>query len=45
MSLTLADDTTTLTLNPDLYWSDENSWHPVQQTVERRTTVEQRVVA
>lgn len=39
MSLTLVDATpTTLTLNPDLYWSDENSWHPVQQSVERTIT-------
>ena len=38
MSLTLADGTTTLTLNPDLYWSDENTWHPVQQAVERTIT-------
>ena len=38
MSLTLANSGTTLTLNPDLYWSDENSWHPVQQTVERTIT-------
>ena len=33
MSLTLADGTTTLTLNPDLYWSDENNWSPVLQGV------------
>ena len=38
MSLTLADSGTTLTLNPDLYWSDENAWHPVQQAVERTIT-------
>ena len=38
MSLTLADGTTTLTLNPDLYWSNENTWHPVQQAVERTIT-------
>ena len=38
MSLTLVDGTTTLTLNPDLYWSDENTWHPVQQAVERTIT-------
>ena len=33
MSLTLADSGTTLTLNPDLYWSDEHNWSPVQQGV------------
>ena len=38
MSVTLADSGTTLTLNPDLYWSDENTWHPVQQAVERTIT-------
>ena len=38
MSLTLADSGTTLTLNPDLYWSDENTWHPVQQTADRTIT-------
>lgn len=38
MSLTLADGTTTLTLNPDLFWSDENNWNPVQQTADRTIT-------
>lgn len=38
MSLTLADVSTTLTLNPDLYWSDENNWHPVEQAVDRTIT-------
>ncbi len=38
MSLSLADTSTTVTLNPDLYWSDENNWHPVQQSVERTIT-------
>ena len=38
MSLTLADVSTTLALNPDLYWSDENTWHPVQQTADRTIT-------
>lgn len=38
MSITLAVDTTTLTLHPDLYWSDEHSWHPVEQAVERSVT-------
>ena len=33
MSVTLADSGTTLTLNPDLYWSDENNWSPVRQAV------------
>lgn len=38
MSITLADTGTTLTLNPDLYWTDENSWHPVQQEAVRTIT-------
>lgn len=38
MAITLTDGTTTVALNPDLYWSDENSWHPVEQTVQRTVT-------
>ncbi|AXY83368.1 hypothetical protein [Acidovorax phage ACPWH] len=38
MSITLADGSTTLTLNPDLMWSDENNWNPVEQSVERTVT-------
>ena len=38
MSITLAVGATTLTLHPDLYWNDENNWHPVEQTVERSVT-------
>jgi hypothetical protein len=38
MSITLSDGTTTLTLNPDLYWADENDWSPVQQSVETTIT-------
>ena len=38
MSLTLADSGTTLTLNPDLYWSDENTWSPVRQVVDPSIT-------
>jgi hypothetical protein len=30
--ITLSDGTITVTLHPDLYWSDENNWHPVEQT-------------
>ncbi len=33
-----ASATVTLTLHPDLYWSDENSWVPVEQSVERTIT-------
>lgn len=36
--ITLSDGTTTLTLHPDLLWSDENNWHPVEQTVQRTIT-------
>lgn len=30
--ITLSDGTTSVALHKDLYWSDENSWHPVEQT-------------
>ena len=36
--ISLADATTTLTLDPDLFWSDEDNWHPVAQNVERTIT-------
>ena len=36
--ITLADATTTLELDPDLFWSDEDNWHPVAQNVERTIT-------
>lgn len=36
--ITLADNTTTLTLHPDLFWSDETTWNPVEQTVDRTIT-------
>lgn len=38
MTITLAYLTTTLTLSDDLYWSDENQWHPVEQTAQRTIT-------
>lgn len=38
MSITLSDGTTTVALNPDLYWTDENDWHPVEQSEERTIT-------
>lgn len=38
MSITLADGTTTVALHPDLYWEDEATWQPVEQTVERTIT-------
>lgn len=38
MSLTLSDGTTTVTLHPDLMWSDEFNWHPVEQHAERTIT-------
>lgn len=38
MSITLSDGTTTVILHPDLLWSDENNWHPVEQTVQRTIT-------
>lgn len=38
MTISLAVGATSLTLHPDLYWADENNWHPVEQTVERSLT-------
>lgn len=36
ISLTVGD--TTINLSPDLLWSDEFNWHPVEQTVQRTIT-------
>lgn len=36
--ITLSDDTTTLTLDPALMWSDEDNWSPVAQAVGRTIT-------
>lgn len=36
--ITLSDGTTTLALDPDLMWSDEDNWHGVQQSVVRTLT-------
>lgn len=36
--ITLSDGTTDLTLHPDLFWSDEDNWHPVAQAVARTLT-------
>lgn len=38
MSITISDGATTVTLNPDLYWSDENNWNPVEQSVQYTLT-------
>ncbi len=38
MSITLTDGTTTVTLHPDLFWSDESNWQPVEQTSQRTIT-------
>lgn len=38
MTITISDGTTTLTLNPDLFWSDEDQYSPVQQTAQRTIT-------
>ena len=38
MTITLTDGATAIDLSPDLYWSDENAWHPVEQTVQRTLT-------
>ncbi len=38
MRTTLSDGTTTVALNPDLFWSDEHNWAPVEQAVDRTIT-------
>jgi hypothetical protein len=38
MSITLAVGATVVGLSPDLYWSDENNWAPVEQTAHRTIT-------
>lgn len=38
MSITLTFSPTTLTLDPDLQWTDEHQWHPVEQTAQRTVT-------
>lgn len=38
MAITLSDGTITVTLHPDLFWSDQNNWHPVEQTAQRSIT-------
>jgi len=36
--ITLSDGVTTIELHPDLMWSDEFNWHPVEQHAERTIT-------
>lgn len=36
--ITLTDGTTSLDLHPDLMWSDEFNWQPVEQSAERTIT-------
>lgn len=36
--ITLSDGVDTVTLHPDLYWSDEMNWQPVEQSVQRTLT-------
>jgi len=38
MSITLQYDATTLPLDPDLYWVDENQYSPVEQSVDTGLT-------
>lgn len=38
MTITLTVAASTLALSPDLYWSDENAWTPVRQSVEPSLT-------
>jgi hypothetical protein len=37
-TISLSDGTTTVELHPDLFWSDELTWSPVQQTSTRTVT-------
>lgn len=36
--ITLSDGTTTIQLDPDMRWTDENNWSPVAQAVSRTIT-------
>ncbi len=36
--ITLSDGTTTIALDPDLYWEDEYTWSAVEQSVARSLT-------
>ncbi|MFA9288001.1 hypothetical protein ACCQ08_24705 [Comamonas sp. SY3] len=36
--ITISDGTIVLELNPDLFWSDEDKWNPIQQAVQRTLT-------
>lgn len=38
MSITLSVASVTVALHPDLFWSDELSWHPVKQSAEYSLT-------
>lgn len=38
MAITLTYDTTTIELDPDLFWTDELQWQPVEQTAQRTVT-------
>lgn len=38
MTITLTNGGTTIALDPDLLWSDEFDWHPVEQSQERSIT-------
>lgn len=38
ITLTRTDTSATCTLHPDLMWSDENAWAPVEQAVARTIT-------
>lgn len=38
MSISITDGTTTLALNPALYWVEEQDWSPVAQSVSRGLT-------
>lgn len=38
MTIELSDGATTVNLHPDTFWSDESSWHPVEQALQRTIT-------
>lgn len=38
MSITLSVGAISVALDADLLWADENTWHPVEQSIERSVT-------
>jgi uncharacterized protein YbjT (DUF2867 family) len=38
MAITLSVGADVVELDPDLFWADENNWHPVEQSAQRTLT-------